>query len=256
MYRDQRQVAGDYLGRSLSSTESTLGSQLNLFDPFYRTGRSANNALAVEYGLAPGESQFRTAPGYDFRMNEGIGAVEGSAAAAGGLMSGATMDAVNYTAQGIADQEYDDYLAGLFGMSGQGMSAGGAMAGAYGNANAGRQAAYGNVANMNTNAATGYGANMFNATGTYGANMGNAFGNTFNALAGTNSAFGADAANAYANQGDAAAAGYMGINNALMGGVQNGLGLWNYNNQTQPAAGAAAPTNPWAMPSTYFGGGR
>jgi hypothetical protein len=107
---------------------------------------------------------------------------------------------------------------------------------------------------MNTNAATGYGANMFNATGTYGANMGNAFGNTFNALAGTNSAFGADAANAYANQGDAAAAGYMGINNALMGGVQSGLGLWNYNNQTQNGGGNSPPFRTAQNPNGSGGG--
>ena len=106
-------------------------------------------------------------------------------------------------------------------------------------------------------ASTGYGNNMFNATGTYGANMGNAYGNTFNALAGTNSAFGADAANAYANQGNASAAGYMGMSNALMGGVQNGLGLWNYNNNLQqPAGQPPAAANSWAMPPTYFGGGR
>jgi hypothetical protein len=172
-------------------------------------------------------------------------------------MSGATMDAVNYTAQGIADQEYDDYTANLFGLSGQGMNAAGGMANAYGQFGASQQNAYGNVANMNqgifgnvanmqTNASTGYGNNMFGAAGTYGANMGNAYGNTFNALAGVNSQFGADAANAYANIGNAQAAGAVAPYNAMMAGAGNALGLWNYQNSVQPqTSGGLFGGNSW-----------
>lgn len=45
-------------------------------------------------------------PSYQFRLNEGLGAVQQSAAAQGGLLSGATLKALNNYAQDYASQEY------------------------------------------------------------------------------------------------------------------------------------------------------
>lgn len=49
---------------------------------------------------------FEADPGYQFRMDEGMRALEGSAAARGGLLSGAAMKAIQKYGQGVASQEY------------------------------------------------------------------------------------------------------------------------------------------------------
>lgn len=50
--------------------------------------------------------QFKESPGYQFRRDEAIDAVESSAAAKGRLNSGATMKAINDRASDMASQEY------------------------------------------------------------------------------------------------------------------------------------------------------
>ncbi len=49
---------------------------------------------------------FEADPGYQFRMDEGMRGVEGSAAARGGLLSGAALKAIQKYGQGLASQEY------------------------------------------------------------------------------------------------------------------------------------------------------
>lgn len=49
---------------------------------------------------------FEVDPGYQFRMEEGMRGVEGSAAARGGLLSGAALKAIQKYGQGLASQEY------------------------------------------------------------------------------------------------------------------------------------------------------
>lgn len=59
---------------------------------------------------APNPENFRTDPGYQFRLGEGMRAVEGSAAARGILQSGGTLRGINRYAQGVADQGYGDWF--------------------------------------------------------------------------------------------------------------------------------------------------
>lgn len=47
-------------------------------------------------------------PSYQFRLNEGLNAVQSSAAGQGGLLSGATLKALNNYAQDSASQEYQN----------------------------------------------------------------------------------------------------------------------------------------------------
>lgn len=58
----------------------------------------------------PNPENFRTDPGYQFRLGEGMRAVEGSAAARGILQSGGTLKGINRYAQGVADQGYNDWF--------------------------------------------------------------------------------------------------------------------------------------------------
>lgn len=83
---------------------------------------------------------FTATPGYDFRLKEGTRAVEGSAAAGGGLYSGATMKALAEYGQDYATNAYDNWLNRV----------GGVMS--TGQASAGQQAALGqNFANNQSN---------------------------------------------------------------------------------------------------------
>lgn len=69
------------------------------------------------------------------------------------------------------------------------------------------------------------------------------------ANAGANYATGAS--NAYANMGNAQAAGAIGIGNSLQNGLQNTIGLMNYQNM-QPGGNANALSTPWAS-SGFWG---
>lgn len=69
---------------------------------------------------APDRSAFFKSPGYEFRLSEGIKAVERSAASRGSLQSGATMKAIQRYGEGLASSEYNSYLGRLAGLAGTG----------------------------------------------------------------------------------------------------------------------------------------
>lgn len=110
-------------------------------------------------GSASNYGGFETSPGYQFRLDEGMKAIERSAAARGGLNSGATMKALNRYAQGTASSEYENYANRLAALAGVGQNANSS------NAQAGQAFASGTA---QTNAAAG------NATASAYQNTGNA----------------------------------------------------------------------------------
>lgn len=65
---------------------------------------------------------FQKTPGYDFQLGQGMDALQSTAAARGGLMSGSTMRAAQGYGQGLANQEYGNYMNRLAGLSSQGQS--------------------------------------------------------------------------------------------------------------------------------------
>lgn len=80
--------------------------------PWRQAGESALGQLGG--GLAQGGdfnrdftlSDFQRDPGYQFRLDQGLGAVQGSAAARGSLMSGATLKRLSQYGQDYASGEY------------------------------------------------------------------------------------------------------------------------------------------------------
>lgn len=72
---------------------------------------------------APDYSAFYKSPGYTFRLNEGINALDRSAASRGRLYSGAQMKGVNNYAQGMASEEYNNYANRLASLAGVGQTA-------------------------------------------------------------------------------------------------------------------------------------
>ncbi len=82
--------------------------QVELQEPWRQAGITALNKLtplATEY-TPFGMDQFQQDPGYAFRMSEGMKALERSAAARGGLLSGGMLRGAQRYGQDLASQEY------------------------------------------------------------------------------------------------------------------------------------------------------
>lgn len=102
--------------------------------------------------------RFYKSPDYDFRFNEGVRAMDSSAAARGMLMSGAQLRGITDFGQNLAAGEYGNYVNRLSGIAGlaqtpQNPYAGtqaslyGGLMGAYGQAGANQANIQGNQAN-------------------------------------------------------------------------------------------------------------
>lgn len=104
---------------------------------------------------AAGFGRFFTSPDYQFRMNEGVRAVDQSGAARGSLMSGNQLKELTRYGQNLAAGEYGDYMNRMFSVAGLGQPV-----------NTGQAAAGGGQA-FNQ---------MFNAAGALGTNTGNIIG--------------------------------------------------------------------------------
>lgn len=82
--------------------------QVELGRPYREAGELALNKLiplATQY-TPFGMQQFQQDPGYAFRMSEGMKALDRSAAARGGLLSGSTLKGAQRYGQDLASQEY------------------------------------------------------------------------------------------------------------------------------------------------------
>ena len=114
----QAQAARD----AQAAQERMFQKQIELQEPFRQAGLTAQqqimqllgiggDASAAGYGsLAKpfGTEQFQQDPGYAFRQSEGMKALERSAAARGGLLSGGTLKGVQRFGQDLASQEYQN----------------------------------------------------------------------------------------------------------------------------------------------------
>ncbi len=143
-----------------------LERQIELQEPFREAGLTAQNRLMTLLGLGGdpndpnygryardfGMSDFEADPGYGFRMDEGMKALERSSAARGGLLSGTTLKGVQRFGQDLASQEYQNafnrYYAArnaqlnpLQGILGQGQSSTNVLTGAAGETGRGVAAA-------------------------------------------------------------------------------------------------------------------
>ena len=158
-------------------------SQQAMFDPFYQSGVNALAAYNYEMGLGPmpgsgrqasmtsnvyntagktgwpNSSQtggqtpgfqyqgFQATPGYQFALDQGNQQIQGSAAAQGNVLSGATMQSLQNHGIGMANQEYGNYMNQLSGLAGAGQAAAGQTASAAGNLGMATGQAFGNIGN-------------------------------------------------------------------------------------------------------------
>jgi hypothetical protein len=162
--------------------------------PFYQAGVNALPELVQASRYTPfGQEQFQADPGYAFRLSEGQKALERSAAARGGLISGSAMKAATRYGQDMGSQEYTN---------------------AFNRYQAERQARLGPLQSL-----TGMGQTTANTLGAAGQTNASNIGN-----------YGMQGANAtaegYMGAANARASGYMGTANAVNSGLSNYL---NYN---------------------------
>ena len=204
-------VAAQTADQQVALQREIFEKQTELQAPFREAGLAGQNRLMELLGIggtagAPGygkyataefgADKFKTDPGYAFRMSEGMKALERSAAARGGLLSGATLKGTQRYGQDLASQEYQNafnrYQAERAGTLNPFQAlAGTAQSGA----------------NVLGQQAGQMGSNISNALGAYGsAAQGNIIG-----------------------AGNAQASGYMGAANAIGGGVGQGINF--YQNQ-------------------------
>jgi len=113
----QAQAAKEAAGIQASASDRAADVQRQMFErqielqkPFRQAGEQALNRLvplATEY-TPFGMQQFQADPGYAFRLAEGQKALERSAAARGGLMSGNALRAAQRYGQEMGSQEYQN----------------------------------------------------------------------------------------------------------------------------------------------------
>jgi hypothetical protein len=204
-------VAAETADQQVALQREIFEKQTELQAPFREAGLAGQNRLMELLGIggtkgAPGYGRYATAefgadkfkadPGYAFRMAEGMKALERSAAARGGLLSGATLRGTQRFGQDLASQEYQNAFNRFQAERAGTLNPFQALAGT---AQSG--------ANVLGQQAGQMGTNISNALGSYGsAAQGNIIGS-----------------------GNAQASGYMGMANAIGGGVGQGINF--YQNQ-------------------------
>jgi hypothetical protein len=195
--RSAAQTQADAAARATDAQRDIFERQVELQEPFREAGLKGQNRLMELLGLsedktAPGYGKYASAefgmdkftadPGYAFRMSEGMKALERSAAARGGLLSGATLKGTQRFGQDLASTEFQNafnrYQAertgtlnpyqALAGTAQTSANTLGQQAGAYGNAmasniiGAGNAQAAGQIGQANAySSALGQGINFY-----------------------------------------------------------------------------------------------
>jgi hypothetical protein len=195
------------------------GDQKNLA-PWLSGGQQAagqlSSLLAPGGGLSQGWNQQFQAPtnvtetndpGYQFRLSQGLDALQNSAAARGGLLSGGTAKAIDQYAQNDASNEYGNVYNRALGQYQQ----------QYNQFETNQSNQYGRLMGL-----AGMGQQAAGQLGTFGAD---AAGN----VARTNMATAGLASGAFQNVGQAQANNYNAIGNGITGGLNNIGGLAQMN---------------------------
>jgi hypothetical protein len=93
--------------QGIDAQERMFERQNELQEPFRQAGIGALNKLIPMSDYTKfGMDQFQQDPGYNFRLSEGMKALDRTAAARGGLLSGATLKGAQRYGQDLGSQEY------------------------------------------------------------------------------------------------------------------------------------------------------
>jgi hypothetical protein len=195
------EVQKDVADQQIALQREQFNRQIELQQPFRDVGLRALNKLEGATDYTPfGMKQFQADPGYAFRMSEGMKGLERSAAARGGLLSGATMKGIQRFGQDLGSQEYQN---------------------AFNRYQAERQSRLNPLQSL-----AGVGQTSANVLGQAGQSMTAGIG-------GALGAYGQGASEAIGAAGQARASGYVGQANALTGALGQYM---NYSQQQQQNA--------------------
>lgn len=120
----QKDNSGGY-----GAVQNAANTAAGYYQPFLQSGTAANARLADLYGLNGPDAQkaafggFQTSPGFEFAKNQGIRALDSSAAKRGMLLSGNQQQAVQEFGTGLASQEFNRYIDDLVGQATRGQAA-------------------------------------------------------------------------------------------------------------------------------------
>ena len=210
---------------ALALQREMFNKQIELQEPFRKAGLAGQNRLTALLGVgedktAPGYGKYASAefgadkfqadPSYAFRMSEGMKALERSAAARGGLLSGSTLKGIQRYGQDLASTEFQNAFNRYQTERTNTLNPFQSLAG---------------VAQTSANTLGGQ-------AGTYGANAGNLI-----------SATGASNANALLAGGNARASAYQGYGTAAGQAIQ-GINSFFRNQSTPSYSGPSYGSNP------------
>lgn len=132
--KQQGRAYRDAQGNLIQLTQDASGE----LDPYANAGEQALSPLTglllgKQYNPETGQfdqisdqqrmNLFQTSPGYKFRLGQAQKAIENSQAARGNLLSGGALKELDEVTQGIASNEYGNYLSQLSGLVGGGQGA-------------------------------------------------------------------------------------------------------------------------------------
>ena len=219
----QARAARDAATAQIEAAREAAAAQREMFErqvelqaPFRQAGLTAQNRLMTLLGLEGGQAgapdfgrysrdfgmaDFEADPGYGFRMSEGMKAIERSAAARGGLLSGSTLKGVQRFGQDLASNEYGNAYNRFYQMRNAQLNPLQSLLG---------------VGQTGTNVLT------------------NAAGDVGRGVAGAYTAAGNAQATGYTGAGQARASGYVGGANALTGALQSGMSNYLTANYMRP----------------------
>jgi len=190
------------------------------FAPFYNAGKDAlgkyRNALADGF-----QFDMQMDPGYQFRRDQGMDAVQGSVAARQGLLSGAALKGMERFGQNFASNEFSNAFNRQYGMH-----------------------------NDRLNRLAGLASSGQNAAGMQGAASQN-----FGTQIGQNTMRGGEAqAQGFANVGNANAAGTVGMTNAFTNMGDQLVGNWQFNRMVDAFKPQDAPASSSPLSVASSGG--
>lgn len=149
--------------------------------PFLQTGTEFFNRLAgLHRDPQGGQNLLMMDPGYQFRLGEGLKALDRQAAARGGLISGAALRASQRYGQEFASNEFGNAYNRLARMAETGPRAAGVMSDLGTNFANQATGIYGNIGQTNANAALARGSAYANALGGVARQAGNWYGSRQN----------------------------------------------------------------------------
>ena len=155
--------------------QQALAQEQANISPYLNMGNAALPTLQALLGLGgnglPVDAIMASNPAYAFQQQQGTAAIEGSAAAKGMQLSGATLKQLSEFGQGLANQTYDQYYNRIAGVVGQGASAAGAannaIAGSTNNITSALQTGASNINNLQTSGAAAEAAGTVGAANAY-----------------------------------------------------------------------------------------